>query len=657
MTLSKTDRNNSTIKTSTRNSEMLDRSLEVLKKYWGHSSFRPLQQKIILHTLQKKDALVLMATGGGKSLCYQIPALMQDGLCLVISPLIALMSDQVRQLREMGIPAEMIASGMSYRDIQNSIQKCLNGNSKFLYLSPERLLTTQIQECLDNFNINLIAVDEAHCISQWGYDFRPSYIKIGSIRDRMPDVPFIALTATATVPVKEDIMDKLFFRNKTVLEMSFSRANLSYVVAKEDNKLKKLLDILDKVNGSSIVYLRTRKRTVEISEMLLKEGIKATYYHAGLSPDQRALRQAEWLNGSVRVMVSTNAFGMGINKPDVRTVIHFEPTDSLEAYFQEAGRAGRDGKRAYGVMLFDDADLMKAQERTKRVFPPFDVIERTYVALCNYFHIAVGDGVFEEYDLDINEFTIRFDLDPVTTVHALKLLENSGSINITDSVWMQSTVLFNVDHRTLDTFLKVNPKMKDFVNVLLRSYGGIFEHPVTVREGALGERMGMAAKEMEEKLRYMDQNNIITYTKPSGSQQIMFLKPRAGKDKTGVDKKFIQARKHEHEKRLSSVEFYLTQSIRCRSRILLDYFGQKIEERCGVCDICLAAGKMKLSNKKFQQVKADIKHVLLNEQLPIGELLELINESKDETTIHVLRLLMDEKQLTLMPDQKLRWVK
>src|SRR5450755_534882 len=459
----------------------MENSGEILKRYWNYDAFRPLQEEIINSILKGHDTLALMPTGGGKSICFQVPAMMKEGLCLVVSPLIALMKDQVANLKQKGIPALSIYSGMSYTEVIKTLKNATYGNFKFLYVSPERLETELFLEYFPLININLVAVDEAHCVSQWGYDFRPPYLRIAAIRNSLKNVPVLALTASATIEVQNDICDKLSFKNKyNRFQQSFERSNLSYSVFSPSSKQNKLIEILKNVNGSGIVYCRSRKRTREIEELLNLNGIKASHYHAGLSNDLRNTRQEEWISNKTRIMACTNAFGMGIDKPDVRTVIHYDVPDALENYYQEAGRAGRDGKKAYAVLFFNEQEIADLKKQSEIRFPDTQTIKNIYSSLVNYFQLPSGAGEGLSFDFDINDFVKKFKLDAFAVNNVLKIFEQEELINYSEQFFSPSTVVFTTERKEMELFEKTYPQYNPLIKGLLRSYEGVFDYPCSI---------------------------------------------------------------------------------------------------------------------------------------------------------------------------------
>lgn len=630
--------------------------LKILKQYWGYPAFRPMQGDIIQSVMERRDTLALLPTGGGKSICFQVPALCKPGICLVISPLIALMKDQVEQLQKRNIPAEAIYSGMHYKDIDRILDNCIYGNTKLLYLSPERLSTDLARARIEQMEVSLIAVDEAHCISQWGYDFRPPYLEIANIREILPTgVPVLALTATATPKVVEDIQEKLEFSEKNVFQKSFERTNLSYSVLTEEGKSRKLVDILKRVPGSGVVYVRNRRQTKEIAHYLVKNGIPAVFYHAGLSPDERSDRQEAWMQNRTRIVVSTNAFGMGIDKPDVRIVVHMELPDSLEAYFQEAGRAGRDGAKSYAVLLYNESDRIKLERQYELSFPPFEEIRRTYRALGSFFQLAVGAGEGQSFDFDIVKFTNNFQLDLIRTFSCLKILEQAGWIVLTDAVFIPSSLMIKVDKDALYDYQLRNPKMDKLLKAILRTYQGAFNHHIRLRENQLAHFLKMSPDSLKQALQRMHQDNIVDYQPQKDSPQIIFLKERVDADNLMIDQKIYQFRKERQRKNIQSAIAYATRA-RCRSQQLLSYFGEDEAGRCGICDVCTGRTKAELDTDKFEKYKDKIHMVLRREQLTLEELVSSFSPKRHEEVLKAIEYLMDEGYLEQI-GEKLAWNK
>ncbi len=626
---------------------------EILKTHWGYDQFRPLQEDIIRSVLADKDTLALMPTGGGKSICYQVPALARPGICLVISPLIALMKDQVRHLVEKDIRAAAIFSGMSKREVDVTLDNCAYGNYKFLYLSPERLTSDLFRERLSRMPVNLIAVDEAHCISQWGYDFRPPYLEIAEIRPLLPKVPVLAVTATATKDVVSDIQDKLAFGEHHVFQKSFERANLSYVVLYEEGKRNKLIDILNKVKGSAIVYVRNRKKTKDIAQLLRQKGISADYYHGGLDNPERSRKQEEWIDDRTRVMVCTNAFGMGIDKPDVRVVVHLDLPDSLEAYFQEAGRAGRDGQRAYAVLLFTDPDAERLEHQLKVRFPPEATIRQTYEALGSFFQLATGSGGGISFEFNLKEFCQRFDLDLMTTWHALKILEQQGWITATESVYISSRVMLNVDKERLYEFEIKNQQLEPLIKALLRSYGGLFDHFSEIDEEEIARYLKMDRKDVVRSLAYLDKVEVLHYEPATQSPQITFTRPRAGRQEIMLDGGQLESRKNHYAAKLQAVIDYAASKDNCRSRQLLAYFGELNEKKCGHCDVCLERNTDKLEPETFDKIRTAIIQLVAEGGLEINRLISSLPEVRAEQLIHSIQMMIDNGQLYQDEDNRI----
>lgn len=613
----------------------------MLKQYWGYDAFRPLQEEIIRSVLAGKDTLALMPTGGGKSICFQVPTLCQEGICIVVSPLIALMKDQVFNLRERNIAAAAVYSGMHPKEIDRTLDNCIYGNVKLLYLSPERLVTDLARERISRMNVNLLAVDEAHCISQWGYDFRPPYLEIANIREILPDVPILALTATATPEVVDDIQERLEFKQKNVFQKSFARDNLAYIVLEEEGKMEKLLDILQKTKGSGIVYVRNRRKTKEIAQFLRQKGIAADYYHAGLQPEERSQKQDAWIADQTRIMVSTNAFGMGIDKPDVRVVVHMGLPDSLEAYFQEAGRAGRDGKKSYAVLLYNQSDRLGLEKNYELAFPEMDEIRRVYHALGSYFQLAIGAGAGRSFDFDIVEFAKNFQLQPVQTLHALKTLETAGWLALSEAVYTPASLKIIVSKESLYDYQLRNPQFDLLLKTILRSYQGASTHFVHVRESQLAGFLRKSRAEISQALSHLHKDRIIEYLPQSDKPQLMFLRDRVDADGLTIDHKMYEFRRKRHWERIQRAIAYAENPI-CRSQQLLAYFGETEAEPCGICDVCLGRKKGDLSNADFDATKAKIQAYLADEGATLEALAAHFSSTQQERLVKVLEYLMDE---------------
>jgi ATP-dependent DNA helicase RecQ len=613
---------------------------QILKQYWNHDKFRPMQEEIIQSVLLGRDTLALLPTGGGKSICFQVPALAKEGICIVVSPLIALMKDQVEILTEKGIEAVSVVSGMGKNEIDIALDKCIYGQVKFLYLSPERLLSELVRERIKYMKVNLIAVDEAHCISQWGYDFRPPYLHIADLRDLHPYVPVLALTATATADVREDIQQKLRFKSPLVFQKSFERKNISYVVQVEENKLRRLLDIANGVKGSGIVYVRSRKETAEIAKFYTENGVKADYYHAGLEADLRSAKQDSWRNNKTRVIVATNAFGMGIDKPDVRFVVHKDAPESLEAYYQEAGRAGRDEDKAYAVLLYNHSDRLKQEKKFLLSFPSIDEIKQVYHYLANYYQLAYEAGEGLSLDLDLGDFCNRFKLNVIKTINALKFLEQDEYLSFNESVFLPSRFRFEVINEQLYNFQLQNPGWDPFVKTLLRSYGGSFENYVRLREFDLARRANMSVQQVIEGLKQLQEFKIISYQQQTDTPQVTWLKPRQQANGIYINKKAIDERKATYRKKMEAV-FGYAENKKCRSQILLGYFDETGAAKCGVCDVCLEEKRQKNASEIFDDITTEILQLLNKEPLNTGSLVTSIFIGTEKERIETIRQLLD----------------
>ncbi|MCB9175067.1 MAG: RecQ family ATP-dependent DNA helicase [Flavobacteriales bacterium] len=630
---------------------------QILIKYWGHTEFRPLQEDIITNVLEGKDTLALLPTGGGKSICFQVPALAKEGICVVISPLIALMKDQVENLLKRNIKAAAIFSGMTNREIDITLDNCVYGNYKFLYVSPERIETDLFKARLEKMNVNLFAIDESHCISQWGYDFRPSYLNIAKLREYKPDVPFLALTATATSQVVGDIQEKLKFKKENVLQKSFERKNIAYVVIYEEDKYKRLLRILNKIKGTSVVYVGTRKRTKEIAQFLVQQGVSADYYHAGLSNHERSAKQNNWITNKTRVIVSTNAFGMGIDKPDVRTVVHLDLPNSLEAYFQEAGRAGRDEEKAYAVLLVEQADRLELEKQIINSFPEIETIKTTYQALANFFQIPIGSALNESYFFDINTFSKQYNFQSFTVYNCLKFLEKEGYLMLSEANYNPSRVKIEINKNDLYDFQLKNPTIDIFIKTLLRSHSGLFEEFVKIDEFDLAKKLKTTREKIIKVLDYLLHLNIISYTKQTDLPQITFLTPRVETKSLYISRQHYSERKEVSITKMESVIYYAYSKHKCRSQILLGYFGETNSYRCGVCDVCLERNKLELSDVEFSNVSDQIKKILGVEHLPITALVNKIKGVREDKVIKVIQWLTENEKLMYNDKNLLEWRK
>lgn len=627
---------------------------QILTKYWGFTSFRPLQEEIIGSVAEGRDTLGLMPTGGGKSITFQVYALSKEGICLVITPLIALMKDQVNRLNSLEIRSMAIHSGMSHEEIDIALENAIYGDYKFLYVSPERVSTRIFQARLPRLNLNLVAVDEAHCISQWGYDFRPSYLKISSIRELIPKtVPFLALTASATSHVAEDIMEKLNFRERNLLKTSFERKNISYLVRRAEDKGTYLVNTLQKAGGSGIVYVRSRKRCKEIAELLVSKGINADFYHAGLPIELRDKKQISWTTGETRVIVATNAFGMGIDKAEVRFVIHWEMPDSIEEYFQESGRAGRDGKPAYAVLLYSPSDKTRLEDSMRRKFPPVEKIKDIYEAICNYLQVPMGAGKDNVFDFSMPEFVSKYRLPVIETFNSLTFLQREGYIEFTEEIDNPSRVHFIVERDDLYKFQVANESFDGFIKLLLRSYTGMFSEFVPVNEDALAKKSALTRENVYRFLVKLSTLGIIKYIPGKKTSLVIFTEERLERKALLISPDTYLKVRERHADRLNKMIDYADYNTRCRSVTLLEYFGEEAD-RCGICDVCRERNELDLSKYEFDLILDEIKDLLAAQKYDTRELVSKVNHPEDKV-IKVLRWLLDHNKIIMDEKHLLSW--
>ena len=629
---------------------------ELLKKHWGHATFRSGQEEIINSVLSKKDTLALLPTGGGKSICFQVPGMAMEGMCLVISPLIALMNDQVYNLNKRGIKAMSITSAMNRNEIGVAFTLCINENYKFMYVSPERLTTELFLKNVHDLNIGLIAVDESHCISQWGYDFRPSYLKIAKLREYLPQVPIIALTASATNKVIKDIQEKLHFKNGAVFKSSFERKNLHYIVQLEEDKISRLFSVCKKINGTGVVYVRNRKKTFEISTILNQQGYSSDYYHAGLSADERHQKQKDWIAGKKRIIVATNAFGMGIDKPDVRFVVHLDLPDSLEAYFQEAGRGGRDGKAAYAVLLYQQNDKNQLIENTEKSFPSIDEIKQVYQAIANYYQIAVGSGNGLSVDFDLEAISSNYNLNPVSVYNSIRFLEKEDYLSYLDQSYEPSKIMLLMNKNDLYNFEVRYPKFERIIKTLLRNYGGLFDQHVFINEFQLAKKMMTTKTEIEELLKRLHKMDVVEYIPKSQLPKLIFTSNR-------IDSKRLEFRPENYKllkevalERANSVINYVSEQHVCRNRQLLIYFDEKNVYDCGNCDVCLDKQKANKSSE-LNELNTQIFNLVAKKPLSIQDVISIFYRHDKKTVIDTINQLIEKNVLLIDHSRKLRVAK
>lgn len=629
----------------------MEQPLAILQRYWGYSEFRLKQKEIIDSVLGGQDTLALLPTGGGKSICYQVPGLAQEGVCLVVSPLISLMQDQVRQLEKRNIRAIALTSALHYRELDIALENAVQGVYKFIYASPERLRTELFLARLERMHINLVAIDEAHCISQWGYDFRPAYLAIPELRSYLPKVPFLALTATATPAVAKDVQQKLQFKRSHILQSSFARTNLAYTVRSAETKEQAVLRIVQRLAGSGVLYAGTRKATVQWASFLNQQGISAAYYHAGMSVEDRTTVQRQWIQNEVGVICATNAFGMGIDKPDVRFVIHVQLPESPEAYFQEAGRAGRDGEKAYAILLWNEHDLLDLRGRFERTFPSLEVVRRVYHALSNYLKLAIGSGKDERFAFDISAFSKQFRI-PAQQVHySLKLLEKEGYLILSDAIHAPSRFQFIVDNRETYAFKVAHPQLERLIDVLLRSYSGSFDAPISLQEADLARKLQIAQAQVINGLRFLHDRGILDYQQRSDKPYVTFVHERIDERNLRLTEEVTGFLKARAQERLEAMENYV-RSDQCRSQQLLAYFGEQQETPCGICDVCLANRKKQRHSTHREELEANTWRQLQEHSgISLRQLMDPL-DPEDRTWLHArLREWIDDEKLVLEDDR------
>ena len=620
-------------------------AIDVLKKYWGHTQFRLKQQEIINQVIDKKDTLALLPTGGGKSICFQVPALMQEGICLVISPLIALMDDQVRFLKSKGIKSIAITSGMHYNEIDTALTNCIYGGVKFLYLSPERLQNELVQTRIKEMNINLITVDEAHCISEWGHNFRPAYRHISEIREIIPNAPVLALSATATTSVIDDIQNNLDFKAHNLIQSSFVRENLSYVVDNTEDKKSRLLKLVDKIKSSVIVYVGSRKAAKEIANFLLNNNYSANYYHGGLASKVRTEIQESWTKNQTRIIVTTNAFGMGIDKADVKLVVHLELPSTIEAYFQEAGRAGRDGKQAYAFLLANKSDVKKQQDLLTLRYPTITEIKTVYQNLANYFQIAENDLPEQAISFDMLSFTERYKMSNLKIYNILKYLEKEEHIKLSEAIYSPSKLMIKVSNAELYKFQIANKYYDNFLKILLRSYSNLFNNYVIINEQEIASRLKVSTKEVVRLINKLMQLEIVKYTHENNNSLITYLKARKDTDKLYLaEKKWEERKKYEQEK-LDKITNYIINKSSCRSKLLLNYFGEQESNKCGKCDFCINEKRNNIKESEYKEMTDKLENILKNKELTIEDICLLMPNYNDQKIISIIQYLFDNDRV------------
>lgn len=632
----------------------MQQPLQILEQYWKHKAFRPLQENIIQSVLSGNDTLALLPTGGGKSICFQVPAMMMEGLCLVVSPLIALMRDQVEHLKLKGIHAVALHSGLSWFEVKKILLDAADGEYKFLYCSPERLESKLFMDYLPLLSIRLLVIDEAHCISQWGYDFRPPYLRIAATRKQLKNITIIALTASATPQVQEDIISKLTLKQTAVFRQSFERPNISYSSFLVDSKIHKILKILTNVGGSSIVYCNTRKQTKKIAEALQLQGISADYYHAGLAQELRASKQNAWIQNKTRVMVCTNAFGMGIDKPDVRTVIHHDIPDCIENYYQEAGRAGRDEKKSFAVLLYEQKDLVELTHQSDKKFPPIPVIKQVYQSIADYLQIPVGSGEGNYYDIDFTIFIQHFKLEPLLVMNVLRVLEQEGHVQFNEQIFLPTQVSFSINREGLQLFETAFPELEPLIKALLRTYEGIFDNRVSVYEQNLAKICRLTLEMVVEQLKKLFLHGIIEYMPKKETPQLYFLLNRAPAAHLAIKQDAYLARKRKYEERIQQMIAYATESDECSSKFISNYFGDSHVKNCGVCNHCLQAKRKAITEQEFKAIVNSLKQQG-EKDIDLQQFIHLNAVYSKEKIWTVLNCLQSELKISITESKKINW--
>ena len=628
---------------------------EILEKVWGFKKFRPLQEEIIRSVLEGRDTLALMPTGGGKSITFQVPALTMEGLCIVITPLIALMKDQVERLHKLDIKAQAVFSGMTFDEIDVALNNCIYGNYKFLYIAPERIRSELFRARFQSMPVNLITVDEAHCISKWGYDFRPSYLKIAELRKDFPGIPVLAVTATATSVVVDDIQEKLLFRSKHVLKQSFDRKNLTYMVIRSEDKQHDLLKLVTGTQGSCIIYVRNRRKCRELANLLKQKGESADFYHAGLKHEVRSQRQESWTNGNTRIIVATNAFGMGIDKADVRLIVHVDLPDSVEAYFQEAGRGGRDGGPASAVLLVGPSDKNITEHRTAANFPEIETIKNVYQAASNYCQVAIGGGKGMSFDFNLADFTAQYRFNPYIAYSSLKILQREGYIELTDELNNPSRVKFLLTRDDLYKFQVANVRFDSFIKLILRSYTGIFTDYAAVDELMLAKRAGVEVDIVFQYLNRLNTLKVIRYIPQRRTPLLIFNEERLDNKSLFISKENYRDRKERFVENLKAIQHYATAD-KCRSQLLLGYFGEKNTDPCGRCDVCRRKSEKELKEEEFDLMKEEVESITKMEPATLNELIDKIPFNRDKL-IQTIQWLLDNGILKYDETNRLVWQK